>query len=313
MPNGAEDRDYEKLWTHRGNKFVIGTIHGQSIEIIAQYNPKELARQAAATWTPHQNTSAKYASNGENQMWSEYKTTAPRTLTVELLFDGYEEGFSVAPIVENLERLTIPVDLGSRDESKRRPQLCVAVWGSQQLRCIVQSVATKLTMFDVSGEPLRATCTVVLVEVDVVAMMKTDVHGAIKGVARKSGDLPSTKPTHQWPYPPEDSKPTRVPPPNRSEQPAAAKPSPAPASTVGKPSAKINPAALDGAQPGTGPLFANEAPAEKAGTPSKKVDPNAMDGQSDVFGENAPAPDAVSSADSGTADPKYKAAAEDME
>ncbi|HET9991220.1 MAG TPA: hypothetical protein VFQ65_21960, partial [Kofleriaceae bacterium] len=196
---GAEKRDYDHLWTHRGNKFVIGTIHGESIEIIAQYNPKELARQAAATWETHPNTSAAHSPTGEGNMWSQYKTTAPRTLTFELLFDGYEEGISVAPIVESLERLTIPVDMSSRVASKRRPQLCVAVWGTQQLRCVVQSVATKLTMFDISGEPLRASCTVVLSEVDVAAMMKVDASGAIESVAKKSGSLPSTKPRHEWP------------------------------------------------------------------------------------------------------------------
>jgi hypothetical protein len=397
--DGAEQRDLNQRWTHRGNKFVIGTIHGESIEIIAQYNPKEVARQAAATWAAHPNTSAKYASNGESQMWSEYKTTAPRTMTVELLFDGYEEGISIAPIVEKLERLTIPVDMSSREESNRRPQLCVAVWGAQQLRCVVQSVATKLTMFDGSGEPLRASCTVTLVEVDVVAMMKSDVHGAIDSIAAKTGNRKHHLRNHSNPYPPEDSKPTKVPPPSRSAAPAstsaapAAKSAPAPAAakpapaaqpaaapqpdpvaekvdddddddddpsgddasdassqSTGKPSAKINPAALDGAEPGTGPLFADEAPAAtpapaqapantvgkpsaqvdpkamdgegdhvfvgeqpkpQTGTPSKQVDPSSMDGQSDVFGE--PAPDAVSSADGGTADPKYKAAAEDME
>jgi hypothetical protein len=235
--NGAERRDYEQLWTHRGNKFVIGTLHGDSIEIIAQYNPKELARQAAATWETHPNTSAKHSPTGEGNMWSEYKTTAPRTLTFELLFDGYEEGISVTPIVESLERLTIPVDMHSRDATKRRPQLCVAVWGAQQLRCVVQSVATKLTMFDESGEPLRASCTVVLSEVDVAAMMKVD-EGAVKKISQKGGGYVHHMRAHsQSPYPPEDLKPTRVPPPNRSQStpPPNASPSAKPAAKPAPP------------------------------------------------------------------------------
>jgi len=322
--NGGEQRDFKSRWTHSGNKFVIGTIHGTPIEIVAQYNPKELARQATATWTPHPNTSAKYATNGESNMWSEYGTTAPRTLTVELLFDGYEEGLPIASVVEDLERLTIPVDMKSRDISKRRPQLCVAVWGKQQMRCVVQSVATKLTMFDAAGAPLRATCTVTLMEVDVVAMLKSDGQAGIARVAAKTGNAVATTPGHNWPYPPEDSKPTKVPAPNRSQPapapaakpapapaPAAAPATPPPANTIGTPSAKINPAALDG---GDAPLFADPAPtsANAVGTPSANVDPNSMDGKSDVFGE-PPKPDATSGADAGTADPKYKAAAEDME
>jgi len=162
------------LWTHRGNKFVIGTIHGALVEIEAQYNPKELARQSSAAWNTHPNTSARQSKTSQNYQWLEYGSTEPRTLTAELVFDGYENGTNVAPLVEKLEALTIPVDMRSRRASERRPQICVAVWGAQKLRCVVQSVATKLTMFAESGEPLRATCAVILKEVDAVAMMQAD-------------------------------------------------------------------------------------------------------------------------------------------
>jgi len=162
------------LWTHPGEKFSIGTIHGELIEIVAQYNPKELARQAAAQWNPHPNTSARRSKVGENYRWLEYGTSEPRTLTVELMFDGLEEGVSVAPVVARLEALTIPVDMASEDISERRPQLCIAVWGDEKMRCVVTSVATKQTMFNARGKPLRATCTVVLKEVDAVAVLDAE-------------------------------------------------------------------------------------------------------------------------------------------
>jgi hypothetical protein len=162
------------LWTHGGNKFVIGTLHGQLIEVEAQYNPKEVGRSSKAGWNVHPNTNGKQSKSGDNYRWLEYGSTEPRELTVELLFDGYEGGVSIAPIVEKLESLTIPVDMQSRKLSERRPQICVAVWGTQKLRCVVESVTTKLTMFDAGGEPLRATCTVVIKEVDAVAMMNAD-------------------------------------------------------------------------------------------------------------------------------------------
>jgi hypothetical protein len=314
----SEKRSYEQLWTHRGNKFVIGTLHGNPIEIIAQYNPKELSRQAAATWTPHQNTSASYAENSESHMWSEYKTTAPRTLTFELLFDGYEEGMSVAPIVESLERLTIPVNMSSRDVTERRPQLCVAVWGTQQMRCVVQSVATKLTMFDESGEPLRASCTVALTEVDVAAMMKVD-SSAVQKISQKGGGYKHVPRDHsKSPYPPEDSKPTRVP---RTSDPTASdtasargdRESPSQRSAAAGTNAKsATPAAASAPAPVSSPAPAAQPPepapaspisaaapasapaaadAPATGTPSAQVDPNAMDGEGDhVFVGEQPAP-----------------------
>ena len=169
-----EARDYGKLWTHKGNKFVIGTLHGTLVQITAQYNPKELSRSSSASWTPHPNTSSKQGPSKDTHTWMQYGSTEPRTLTFELLFDGYEEGISVAPLVEQLESLTQPINMSSKKASERRPQACVAVWGTQSLRCVVMSVATKLTMFDASGEPLRATCNVTLKEADVVAMMTAD-------------------------------------------------------------------------------------------------------------------------------------------
>lgn len=209
--SNVEGRNYSQLWTHRGNKFVIGTIHGEAIEIVAQYNPKELSRSVQAEWIDNPNTSAAQSKTSQNKVWAEYGASKPRTVSLELLFDGYEEGISVAPIVEALESLTMPVDMNSRDASKRRPQLCVAVWGTQQLRCVVESVATKLTMFDISGEPLRATCTIQLKEVDVAAMMQADTTSATTRLSKSSGGYQLTPRDHS-PYPPEDSKGARLPP-----------------------------------------------------------------------------------------------------
>jgi len=382
--DNTERRNYSRLWTHRGNKFVLGTIHGEKIEIVAQYNPKELSRQVQAEWNDNPNTSAKQSKTSESKVWAEYGTSRPRSVTLELLFDGYEENLSVAPIVEDLERLALPVDMRSSDPTKRRPQLCVAVWGAQQLRCVVESVATKLTMFDISGEPLRATCTVQLKEVDVVAMLESEASSATQQLRGRSGGY-TYAPRQNIPYPPEDSKPTRVPNPaaasdisaaagnpedpnkqsaktnmqpqsadartsatrakateptpkspaqnDRASAPTpaadapivtnptvttsapAASPAPAPIETrpaTGVPSANVNPAALDGAEPGNGDVFENDqasppvaapSPAAPAtGVPSAKVNPAALDGaepgQGDVFeNDRAPAPDATSSAD----------------
>src|SRR3569623_1540614 len=230
------DRMTKDQWTHHGSKFVIGTLHGEKIEITAQYNPKELARQATASWTAHPNTAARHSKLGENHLWMEYGTTEPRTLTLELLFDGYEEGKPIAAHVENLERLTHPDDMSANVVSK---------------------------------------------EVDVIAMMKAD--GDKSDVdAQQSGYVSDSRTSRQMPYPPEDSKPTKVPTPKRT-QPA---PAPAPSNTVGTPSKKINPAALEGG-PEAGPLYTDASP--------------------------APAPDAVSGADPAGPNAKTKAVYVDLE
>ncbi|HEY0251082.1 MAG TPA: hypothetical protein VGC41_06120, partial [Kofleriaceae bacterium] len=176
------------FFTPPGNKFMIGSVTGPKVDIIAQYNPKELSRQSSTTWNPHQNTSKQQSPEpgGKQGQVVEFGNTAPRTISFELLFDGYEEGLSVAPTVKQLEDLTLPTNMNDPVVENRHPAMCVAVWGSQQMRCVVQSVATKLTMFDKSGEPLRASCTVALLEVDAVEMDKFTTEDLI---SKKFADL----------------------------------------------------------------------------------------------------------------------------
>ncbi len=237
-----EERDYRQLYAPKGNKFVIGTVTGSALEIVAQYNPKELARTATATWTAHPNTSHRQSKSGDNMAWMEYGTSEPRSLTLELLFDGYEEGISIAATVESLESLTLPLDKSSRTLHHRHPQLCVAVWGTQTLRCVVMSVATKLTMFDASGEPLRAVCSVTLKEVDVIAMMddraaKQGYDTRLSALHKQSGgesherrrhwsddrpivDANLRAQLHRTDGPPSSTEPAWTPPPDKAANPA---------------------------------------------------------------------------------------------
>ncbi|HEY3806506.1 MAG TPA: hypothetical protein VGL61_28070 [Kofleriaceae bacterium] len=165
-----------KLFTAPTDKLVIGTVDGELVEIAAQYNPKELALQAQATWNPHNGNGKKPSGGSQALSWS---GTDPQTMTAELLFDGVEENVSIRPLIDALISLTEPREMKSSDAWNRRPPLCVAIWGSdpRQFRCIVQSVQTKITMFDPHGNPLRAVCTVTLKEADVIAMWGLDDQG----------------------------------------------------------------------------------------------------------------------------------------
>jgi hypothetical protein len=100
-------------------------------------------------------------------------------MTFELLFDGVEEDISIRPLIDAMISLTEPREMKSDAAWLRRPPLCVAIWGSdaRKFRCIVQTVATKITMFNAQGLPLRATCTVSLKEANVLAMWSNDDHG----------------------------------------------------------------------------------------------------------------------------------------
>ncbi|HEX4453690.1 MAG TPA: hypothetical protein VH143_22625 [Kofleriaceae bacterium] len=167
------------LFTPPTEKFVIGTLDGgeHQIEVTAQYNPKELSLQAQARWDAVNGNGKKPAGGNQPLAWG---GTDPQIMTVELLFDGVEENISVRPLIDALISLTEPREMKSNDAWNRRPPLCVAIWGSdpRKFRCIVQTVATKITMFNPQGLPLRATSTVTLKEANVLVMWSSDDKGA---------------------------------------------------------------------------------------------------------------------------------------
>jgi hypothetical protein len=162
-------------------------------EVKAQYNPKELQIDRTVPWSPTGETNksndsgAKAKNNGGIHL--EFTGAQGRTLSVELLFDGYEKsagaGFkvNVAGEVGKLEHLASVRKPGSTKEDDRRPHWCVADWGNslRAFRCVIESLSTKYTMFDNEGNPLRATCTVKLKEADSVKAGKPGGSGGAGG------------------------------------------------------------------------------------------------------------------------------------
>ncbi|MBX3158749.1 MAG: hypothetical protein KF773_22460 [Deltaproteobacteria bacterium] len=147
----------------------------------AQYNPKELTIDQSVPWKKQEPANSTGAAGGggkakepDNRMAIEFVGAEGRTMSVEMLFDGYEpEGrhVDVTAQVATLQEMAAVIDAGSSDEKKRRPHHCVVSWGQRGLpkfECVIESLQTKYSMFSTDGEPLRATCTVKLKEAKIV-------------------------------------------------------------------------------------------------------------------------------------------------
>ncbi len=141
----------------------------------AQYNPATLEITQNVPWKKPDaaNKGGGPAAAGPpkdpNFMALEFTGAEGRGMTVELLFDAYEDSRKPAraTIQENvsaLEYLASPRDPTSTKENERRPHHCVVVWGAFKFKCVIENLTTKYTMFDTDGTPLRATCTVKLKE-----------------------------------------------------------------------------------------------------------------------------------------------------
>lgn len=141
-------------------KLTIASLEPEAKDLVveAHYNPKELQVEKPVPWLEHP------------EMRLEYQGIKSHELSVELLFDAYEAGDTIAPLVETLERLSSPRDAKSRREQMRRPHRCVVLWGHRgmpRLRCVIEQLTTKYVMWDREGSPVRAICTVKLKEVHV--------------------------------------------------------------------------------------------------------------------------------------------------
>jgi hypothetical protein len=168
---------------HSKVRFTIGSLDDENLTVEAHYNPAELGRKKAITWEAHgSQQSRKQTSSTQDS--HEYKGQPVRTMSIDLLFDGYETNTSIEPIVDMLEELSTVRDPESKNPEFKRPHYCVAKWGSElkAFRCVITSLAVRYTMFDRAGRPLRATCTVELTEA------RLQSAGAVSAATRDAGE-----------------------------------------------------------------------------------------------------------------------------
>jgi hypothetical protein len=151
----------------RPSRLVIGSLDNHRLHVEAQYNPKEIDLGITVSWEDHKGIQGRIPKKPEEVVDLEYKGLPPRTMSLELLFDGFEDNKSVEPMIRKLQELASPRDEHSTEKQMRRPHVCVVAWGNKEFptfRCVIESIAVKYTMFGLDGRALRATCAVKLKE-----------------------------------------------------------------------------------------------------------------------------------------------------
>jgi hypothetical protein len=155
-------------------KITIGSAEpGMDIHVSAQFNPASVEISKSVPWSKVNEANKSNQGSDQGQgIHMEFTGAEGRETSIDLMFDEFEKGDgSVAKAIANLEKLASVRVPGSTKEDERRPPRCVVVWGNtfQNFSCVITSLSTKYTMFDQSGNPVRATCTVKLKEADVVS------------------------------------------------------------------------------------------------------------------------------------------------
>jgi hypothetical protein len=155
-------------------KVTIFTLDkGKDVQVQAQYNPKEVQVDKAVAWSKKDGNTAP-----SDQPLLEFSGGQGRTMSLELLFDGYEEDKDVhAEYVSKLLDMASIIKADGTAEQKRPPLIGV-VWGGGKddtsklpaFKGVIESLSTKYTMFAADGKPVRATCTVKLKEADKLSL-----------------------------------------------------------------------------------------------------------------------------------------------
>jgi len=170
---------------HPRTRLTIGSLDDDTLTVIAHYNPAELTIKKSIKWEAHAERGTPHKPTSSVQDSHEYGGAPTRTISLDLLFDGYETDTSIEPIVQQLETMSAVRDPESHDPEQKRPHFCVVAWGDEmrRFRCVITSLSVRYTMFAHDGTPLRATCTVELTEARLQSRGAT--RAALTEVARR--------------------------------------------------------------------------------------------------------------------------------
>jgi phage protein U len=150
-------------------KAKLRIVEGGSGEIEFQFNPTKYTVTRSASWTHAPK------STGITDTAAQYVgESSPAEIKIDdILFDAYEEATGdVSPAVKKLLDWTKPT-AQSIDKKKPQPPILQFDWGGNpaidEFKGYLESVSATYTMFNKSGKPIRAKCSISLKSVTKLA------------------------------------------------------------------------------------------------------------------------------------------------
>ena len=144
-----------------------------------KYNPEQFSLTKRADWAP--------GHAGEEGQWVKptYTKTQPGTIGMDIFFDAYEEfRGDVTGNVRTLLNWTKPDPDDPKDVPS--PPILRFEWGSSKamrgFRFYLESVTANYTMFRMDGTPIRATCSISLVEASDPSRRQNPTSGGRRGM-----------------------------------------------------------------------------------------------------------------------------------
>jgi Contractile injection system tube protein len=146
-----------------------------SEQLTCAFNPKEYTISKSGSW---HKTPAKGAKSAPKP---EFVGANPRSMQMELFFDGWESDGDVSKSVDTLLDWTSPTKKSISD-NKPNPPIVVFHWGSKAyFDAYVKQVSAKYTLFKPDGTPVRATVSVGFEEVPAEPPKTNPTSGGVAG------------------------------------------------------------------------------------------------------------------------------------
>lgn len=167
-------------------KFSIASLDNpgdSAYQVVAQYNPNVLSIDRTVGWGDAGEAGGSNSATKKG-IEKQFSGAKGRSFSIELLFDDTDidpqRRGDVVGNINKLEKLATVRFPKSSEENQRRPHWCVATWGkmlqdveaASGFRCVIETLQTKYELFDDAGTPLRARCTLKLVEASSVSLAK---------------------------------------------------------------------------------------------------------------------------------------------
>lgn len=131
-------------------QFVLVNLEGAGT-FTFRFFPQEIQTTARATWEPQDVTT------GVKPLF--FGNRDPKRLSVpELFLDRTDAIESIEPDIRALEALQV------EDAKLGRPPALLAIWGDEQLRCVLEEVTVNRKWFSPEGNPQRASVSLQLLE-----------------------------------------------------------------------------------------------------------------------------------------------------
>lgn len=148
-------------------------------DLTFKYNPTEFSLSKSAEWDD--------PGVSLDKQWAPptYKRTAPGRIAMEILFDAFEE--LMGDVTDQVQKLINWTKPGPPDaHGVEKPPLLQFRWGASQalmgMYFYLESVSATYTLFRADGTPIRATCSISLVEATNPAHRQNPTSGGRRGL-----------------------------------------------------------------------------------------------------------------------------------